>query len=380
VTKNIRVLVLSSGIGMGGADKQILYLLETLPKHGYDFRALSLTPLGPMGIEAQQKGYPVESLNMQRKIPDPGVLLKLSAIIRQWKPDILHSFLFHANILARIARRFNPVPVQISSLRSVQETARWREIAYRWTDSLADITTQVCQIGAERYGQAGIVHQQKLRVIPNGVDLEQFNRDPDARQTLRTQLGIGDRFVWLAVGRYDNAKDYPTLIRAFAQLLRHQPETILLLIGDGKLMTPIRELGRALDVLDSVWMLGARQDVPAFMNAADAYVMSSAWEGMPNVILEAAASGLPIVATAVGGIPELVLNQRSGILVPPSDPDALFRAMLEIAQLPDSARHHMGQMGREHIEAHYDLERTMRLWIDLYAEFLPTVRKNQTSG
>jgi glycosyltransferase involved in cell wall biosynthesis len=119
-----------------------------------------------------------------------------------------------------------------------------------------------------------------------------------------------------------------------------------------------------------VRFVGVRDDVPAFMSAADGYVMSSAWEGMPMVLLEGAAAGLPIVATRVGGNHEVVTEGESGLLVPPRDHEALAAAMLRLMALPEAQRREMGERGREHVRAHYGLSRVVDRWEDVYHEVL----------
>jgi glycosyltransferase involved in cell wall biosynthesis len=161
------------------------------------------------------------------------------------------------------------------------------------------------------------------------------------------------------------------MLRAFAAVRREVPTAVLLLVGRGSLQPETEALARELG-LDggAVRFAGVRSDVPEVMSAADGYVMSSAWEGMPMVLLEAAAAGLPIVSTRVGGNHEVVLDGQSGFLVPPSDHEALGAAMVRLHRLPDAERRAMGERGREHIRAHYDLTRVAERWEGLYREVL----------
>jgi glycosyltransferase involved in cell wall biosynthesis len=176
--------------------------------------------------------------------------------------------------------------------------------------------------------------------------------------------------VWLAVGRFEIAKDYPNMLRAFATVRRQQPGAVLLLVGRGSLQGETEALARELGLGDAVRFVGVRSDVAEVMSAADGYVMSSAWEGMPMVLLEAAAAALPIVATEVGGNHEVVRQGETGFLVPPRDPEALGQAMLRLGRLPAPERRAMGQRGRDHIRSHYDLGRVAQRWEDLYREVL----------
>jgi glycosyltransferase involved in cell wall biosynthesis len=192
---------------------------------------------------------------------------------------------------------------------------------------------------------------------------------PDgARESVRTSLGLAQEFVWLAVGRFEIAKDYPNMLRGFARVRERYPQTILLLVGRGALQAETEALAQALGLGSSVRFVGVRDDVPELMRAADGYVMSSAWEGMPIVLLEASAAGLPVVTTLVGGNHEVVLEEETGFLVPPRDSDALGLAMLRLMESPEARRRSMGERGREHVRLHYGLARVVDRWEELYRE------------
>lgn len=357
-------------MGMGGADQQLISVVHALRARGWDARIVSMTALGPMGLQARELGIPTDSLEMPRGLPDPRGVIRLASLVRSWKPDILHSHLAHANLMARLLRPFLPVPVLVSTIHSIQDGGRLRLLAYRLTDRTADCTTIVSQAAAERYLSAGAVSRERARVIPNGVDTARFRPLPEAREGLRRELGLGDAFAWLAVGRFELAKDYPNMLGAFAQVLRQRPDSLLLLVGKGSLQLETEALARMLGLEGRVRFLGVRRDVPELMSAVDGYVLSSAWEGMPVVLLEAGASGIPIVATAVGGNPEVVLDGRTGFLVPPGDPAGLAKAMLRLAALPPDQRRRLGELGREHIDARYGLHHIIDLWEELYRDLL----------
>jgi glycosyltransferase involved in cell wall biosynthesis len=357
-------------MGLGGADQQILSVTQSLRARGWDARIVSMTALGPMGLQARRLGIPTDSLEMRRGVPDPRGVVRLATLIRSWKPDILHSHLAHANLMARLLRPFVPVPILVSTIHSSYDGGRLRLLGYRFTDRLADCTTIVSEIAAERYLAARAVPRDRLRVIPNGVDTDRFRPIPEARAGLRHELGLGEAFVWLAVGRFELAKDYPNMLAAFARVSARRPDSILLLVGRGSLQHETEELVRSLGLGDRVRFLGVRGDIPELMSAADGYVLSSAWEGMPMVLLEAGAAGIPIVATAVGGTPEVVLDGETGFVAPPRDPGALEEAMLRLAALSADDRHRLGRQGRGYIEAHYALPRIVDLWEETYRELL----------
>lgn len=367
---SLHVMFLSTSMGLGGADRQVLNLALRLRARGHMVRIISLVPPGPIGEEARQLGLYMGSLGMRRGVPDPRALFRLVRALRRERPQILHSHMVHANLLARLARPFASVPIVVCTVHSIREGGRQREFAYRLTDLLCDVTTQVSRAGLARYVRIGAVPAQKIRFIPNGVDTIRFRPDRDARARVRKELGISTEFVWLAVGRFEEAKDYPNLLRAFARVREARPDARLLIAGQGSLKADAERLAVVLGLTDTVRFLGVWTDIPGLMNAADAYVMASAWEGMPMVLLEAAAVGLPVVATNVGGNCEVVLDGQTGFLVPPKDPTALAQAMLRLMDTPLDSRVEMGHAGRRHVEAHYALDRVVDQWETLYREFL----------
>jgi len=370
-----QVLFVITGLAYGGAETQLVHLATRLKARGWDVRVVSLTPPKAYVQELEAAGVPVSSLGIRGKAPDPRPVFRLAKMIRTWQPQIVHSHMVHANLVARLVRLLAPVPVLICTAHSIDEKGqrasdRLRKMAYRLTDPLCDLTTQVSQAGLERYVRIGAVPRHKIRYLPNGVDTERFRPDPELRACLRQELGLETAFAWLAVGRFDVPKDYANLLQAFAYVAQARPEAQLLIAGDGPLRPSMEQLANDLGITDRVKFLGIRRDIPALMNAADAYVMSSAWEGMPNVLLEAAASGLPIVATDVGGNSEVVIDGKTGFLVPPKDPEALAQAMVQLMGLPQEERRRVGEAARQYVEANYSLDRVVDQWEALYREFL----------
>ncbi len=320
-------------------------------------------------------GIRVWSLDIRRGVPDPRAILRLARLIRQTKPSVVHAFMIHANLLSRLTRLVQPMPVLVCSARSIYEGGRIREWAYRITDSLCEITTQVCYEGLERYVRRRVVPAHKILYIPNGIEVEHFAPDGEKRHVIRRELGVENAFVWVAVGRLEPPKDYPSLWQAFKQVVLEIPQkTVLLVVGGGFLHETLAEQAQHLGLRDHLRLLGLRPDVSEILRAADAYVMSSAWEGMSNALLEAAATALPIVATDVGGNREVVLHGQTGYLVPPRNPDALADAMLRLMNLPEPERLAMGQSGRQHIVKNFEMERIVDRWEQLYLELLE--RKN----
>ena len=363
------ICFLLTSLDYGGAETQVISLAARLKERGWTVRVISM--IAPEAwldtLEAHQIEY--ASLNMRRGFPDVRGLLRLLILLRRWRPNVLHCHMVHANLLGRIARLFVSVPVVISTAHNIDEGGRLRELAYRITDKLADITTNVSQAAVNRYIEVGAAPANRIRYLPNGLDTNRFRRDGATANSIKTELGLGDLFVWLAIGRMQVEKDYPCMLHAFAAV-QGQMKTVLLIAGRGPDEAKIKALAKELGLAEKVSFLGVRPDIPRLMNVADAYVMSSAWEGLPMVLLEAAATELPVVTTDVGGSSDVVIDGRTGFVVEPKNPQRLAEAMARIMKMPDTRRCEMGALGRRHVERCFGLDRVVDDWEGLYEEFL----------
>ncbi|MBW4839492.1 MAG: glycosyltransferase [Paenibacillaceae bacterium] len=325
-------------------------------------------------------GVEVVSLGMKKGVPDPRAILRLVSLIRRMRPDVVHSHLVHANILARVTRLFVRIPYLVCTAHSVNEGSWWREMLYRLTDPLGDLLTNVSREAVRGYTERRIAPARKIRLMENGIDLSRFDGEERGPEQLRAELGVTGEgevqpaidgpspFIWLAAGRFVPEKDYPAMLLAFAEARRNFPNSVLWIAGIGPERLSVEQQAAELGLSDSIRFLGIRTDMPALLQAADGFVLSSKWEGLPIVLLEACAGRLPIVATAVGGNAEVVLDGVNGYLVPPEEPAALARAMERVMALPPEERRAMGQRGREHVAANYEMSRVAGKWIELYEQ------------
>ncbi|MDQ3209161.1 MAG: glycosyltransferase, partial [Gemmatimonadota bacterium] len=160
----MRILILSTSMGMGGADQQILILAQAMQARGHEVRIVALAPLGAMGLEAQRAGIPTESLDLQRNLGIVPRFFRLVRMIRAWRPDVLHSHMVHANLMARAARAVAPVPALVSTIHSINDGGAVRMAAYRLTSGLVDRFTIISQLAAQRYVAIGAVPETRLQV------------------------------------------------------------------------------------------------------------------------------------------------------------------------------------------------------------------------
>jgi glycosyltransferase involved in cell wall biosynthesis len=351
-----RIAILVTGLERGGAETQAANLARSLGARGWEVTVLAFRP-GPLAPELLAAGVPVSVLG-------PGQLLLHLARLQ---PAIVHAHLFHANLAGRLARLMCPIPAVVSTVHSLAETGRrsrsirHRDLLYRVTDALSDATVFVSSAAAARHIRARAVSKGRARVIPNGVDTARFHPDAALREKVRAALGLSREFAWLAAGRLMWKKNYPLMLEAMAR----QREGILFIAGDGPDAARLRQLAGP-----NVRFLGARDDIPALMNACDGFVLSSDVEGLPMVLLEAAASGLPQVATAAGGVAEAVIHERTGFVVPTGDAAALAAAIERLAAVPPEIRAAMAHEARQHAIARFDLAAVTSEWEDLYCQLM----------
>jgi glycosyltransferase involved in cell wall biosynthesis len=346
----MRIVLLSTNMAVGGAETQVVRLAIELQSRRYDVHVVSLVQPSAFGKELADAGVSLHA---------PG-LFRIPSVLRTLRPQVLHCHMFHANVAGRLLRLIMPFPAVISTIHSMAESARGsdrirsRDLAYRITDPLADCTVAVSAAVAERHSQARAV--RKAAVIPNGIDTSRYRPDPAARERTRSQLGVTGEFVWIAVGRLMWKKNYPALLRAFGEI----DSGVLWIAGTGPDEASLQALAGP-----NVRFLSARDDVPDLLNAADAFVMSSSVEGLPLVLLEAAACGLPCVATDVGGVRETGI----GIV---TTHEGLADAINQVLHMSPAARRHMGNTARRIVMERYSIEVVVSQWEALYRKLLPS--------
>lgn len=370
IAEPLRVMLLVTGLDRGGAETQVVQLALELRRRGWEVQVVSMLPPAAFEEELARGGVELHSLGMRPGKPGPRGLWHLLRLLGAWKPHVVHAHLFHANLLARLARLICPVPVLISTLHSLAESGRdssgtgLRDGLYRFTDWLSDRTVSVSEAVAERHIASRAVSRSRSSVIPNGAQPELFVKSPQARARARAALGLQEEFAWLAAGRLMWKKDYATMLLAMAR----QPTGTLLIAGKGPDERELRAQAESLRA--RVRFLGLREDVPDLMNACDGFVMSSVVEGLPMVLIEAAMAGLPAVTTDAGGAREVVRDGETGFVVPARDATALGEAMQRLAAMPLEDRQRMGDAARRIALRRFSISKVAAQWEGLYRECL----------
>lgn len=369
--KEIKILHLITELSTGGAQKALACLLRHLDR-GRFIPAVACLYNGDKIVAQQIRalGVPVTDLGMTAKWRCDA-LWRLYRLLRRERPTILHTWMFHANLSGRVLGRLAGVPIVISSRRNINIGGPWRDLLNRCTAWLDDAVIAVCESAREAEIKRASAAPDKVVTIYNGVDAGRFATvNLRAAAQVRHFFGIAAEAPLLgAMGRLHPQKGFSDLLAALVQVREAIPSVRLLLVGDGGLRDSLETQAREMGLSGLVTFAGMRTDVPEILSALDVFVLPSLWEGMPNVLLEAMAAGLPVVATAVGGTPEVVVDGVTGLLVPPRDPAALAQAIATVLRDAD-VRRRMGEAGRERVERCFSLEEMVRRTEDLYEELI----------
>jgi glycosyltransferase involved in cell wall biosynthesis len=353
------VFVINS-LDQGGAQKQVAEVALRLVARGWQVKGIiSLLPLTKRALEIELGGVPVHSVGIQRGRLNLFAVLRLWKLLRKLRPSVLITFLFHASILGSLVGRIAGVDRIIASVRSQQMGGRRRERVFRFSSRLWNATVVNSQAVGNELVDRRLVSGSRYCVIPNGIEIP---AEPEhISSALRSKLRVPENmFVWLAVGSLLPAKDYPCLLRAISSLKRS--DTLLLVAGDGPLMPVLLRMQEDLQLTDRVRFLGERDDVRDLLRVSDGFVNASAWEGMPNAVMEALVAARPVVATRVGGVPELIEHRHTGWLVPPGNPTALAAMLDEVMTMTAEARTSVGWRGRMSIAERYGWGKVIPMW------------------
>ncbi|HUH63492.1 MAG TPA: glycosyltransferase [Terracidiphilus sp.] len=353
---------------IGGAEQQLILLARGLHSRGWQVTVVALSGAGGcVANELTAEGIPFLSLEMRKGVADPRGWLRLNRWLRRELPDIVHAHLPHAAWIARWSRLAAPVRVVMDTIHTSSTGALGRRLGYRWSRWLPDRVTAVGEAAREAYVNAGMVSLRQTAVIPNGIDTELWKPNAEARHNRRRETGLGDEFLWFAAGRLEPVKDYPTMLRAFAQA---PGASRLVIAGSGPQEGELRALSAALGIQARVRFLGFEPDVLGWMQAADGFLLSSLWEGLPMGLIEASACALPAVATDVAGTREVIVDGQTGWLAPAASSSALVEKMRFLILATDTERRAMGERARQRVIERYSLDSVLDRWEALYAELL----------
>jgi len=376
----LRVAYLPPSLRPGGAEKQMLALAERLPRDRFQVDFVAIAGSGEYDARAEAAGLRIRILGSAPP-PHSGLLARLArrgsktmryvAVARAARYDVVDAWLYPLDVLAALSRPLTRTPVVVAGRRNLGDFyTTWGPLD-RAMSALATRLTDVVVANSAAVGANTLEREHldpaKLRIIRNGVELIE-PLSADERASHRSALGVAaDEFLIGCVANYRPVKRLDLLIDAFVALDGANTRLRLVLVGEGPIRADLQQRIHALGLEGRVRLHGSVLDPRPLYGAFDLVVQASRSEGLPNAILEAAAAGLPIVATAVGGTGEIVVDGRTGLLVPPGDAIALASALQRVAADP-GLRTRLGAAAREHVAKTFGMERFVAEFAALYEE------------
>ncbi len=368
--RRLRIMLLTVGLGVGGTEGQILEIASRLDRNRFDVWVCALKGAGTIAHELQEHGVRVITMD-GKGTWDVRVLYRLFRVISTERPDVIHAFLFRANLAARVAGRLLGTRILISSYRNLGDLARWHHqvvdrLTARWVHAITCCSEAVRQVALSRVRG----NERKFITIPNGVDIGRFNHE---RVAARTELGLRhDMPVIGTICRLEEPrKGLSVLLEAMAKMVASSASRPcqLLIVGEGSALKALEDLSARLGLSQWVIFAGMRRDVARVLPLLEVFVCPSISEGFGIAIVEAMAAGRPVVATAVGGIPEIVVHGVTGLLVPMGDPSALAVAIQDL--LNDSAKARaFGSQGQVRVRERFSIETVVKRHEELYEELV----------
>ena len=322
----IRVAFCITDLDVGGAERMFVELVTRLDRHCWEPRVFCLSGPGALVEQLQASGIPVTCFGA-KSVRNLGVIWRLAAELKKFRPALMQSFLFHANLVGRIAAWRAGVPRVVCGIRVAERRSR----VPLWLDRLTQgfVHHNVCvshAVAKFSIHNAGL-NVSKVSVIANGVDSQRF---ATATAVDRASLGLTAAPLVLFAGRLDPQKAPFVLLEAFERLIARRADWQLLVVGEGPLQSPMIEWVVEHRLNSNIHFAGWRPDVPELLKAADVLVLPSLWEGMPNIVLESMAAGLPVVVSRVEGTEELIRDGESGLLATPGSAEELERQVEKV--------------------------------------------------
>lgn len=365
----MKIMLLITGLGMGGAERQVCDLADQFAALHHEVVIVYLT--GEATILPSNPSIRVIGTGMNKTVWSFLVTyIRIRSLLQSFQPDILHSHMIHANIMARLLRLFTTIPRLICTAHSTNEGGKLRMLAYRITDSLCDLSTNVSQEAVNSFITKKAVPPKRMIAMVNGIDTEKFVFNPITRKQLRSEENISDStHLLLCVGRLMKEKDYPTMLQAFQIISQKNNDTYLWIVGVGEELPVLLKMAEELGIHKKMKFLGLRHDIPNLMSACDIFCLTSLYEGFGLVVAEAMSCERIVVATDCGGVKEVV--GKCGILVAPNSPEDLAMGIDQALRFSSDEKRTVNSSARQRIIENYSIETISQRWLSLYSHNKP---------
>jgi glycosyltransferase involved in cell wall biosynthesis len=369
IAAGTRIAYVIGELGTGGAEYQLYELVRGLDRTRFAATVLALSAGGYWAERIRALGVPVIELPSRHSM-ELGRLRRLRGHLRDLAPHVLHTVLWSGNAYGRLAALGLGIPVVIAAERNVIRRPGWQRLVERALDGVTDRYLVNSAAIVHELGAQGGLSRAKMQVVHNGIDLSALPPfDPD-RTRARAALGFDPaRRLVAQVGRLEPQKDYPTFLAAAARVAARVGDVDFLVVGEGRLRGELEGEAARLGIADRVRFTGVRHDVPAVLGAVDVLALTSLYEGLPNAVIEAMATGAVAVATDVGGARELVVPGETGVIVPVGRPDTVADAIAGLLDDPPRARR-MAVAARARIEERFSVATMVQRTAALYEECL----------
>jgi glycosyltransferase involved in cell wall biosynthesis len=376
--KNLSILFLIGSLELGGAERQMATLMRHLIARGVNCRLFVLESPGPVyeslkGIDLKihDGGYCRKKAFLRKVLLLLRSQFRLLRHLAKIRPDVIHAYLPLTNFMGSLAGRLSGVPLVITSRRALG-THQDRYKGWRIFDILSFRLSHLVTVNSHAVGQDTLIRDlgnpSKLRVIYNGIDPTPFEAARANREAVHRALGVllPMENVVISIANLIPYKGLPDLIEAAAIVTERMPAVKFLLVGEDRgIQKQLEAKAERLCISQKVVFLGQRLDIPDLLAAGDLLALSSHEEGFSNVILEAMASGLPVVATDVGGNREAVMDGITGWLVPPRDPDAMAERILDLL-IDRGKAESWGRRGQDRVKEAFTIDRMVEAHMNLY--------------
>ncbi|MEW5958584.1 MAG: glycosyltransferase [Chloroflexota bacterium] len=365
-----RILHLLTNSAIGGTERMVLEFIARADRQRFDWFIGALLSGGPLFGLAADLGIPSVDFK-KRRFFEFAALLKLFYFMKENRIDLVHLYGLQADVLGRLAARLAGVPAVVSAIRGPEP---WRQWYHSWLDrstsGLVDLYISNSEAGRQTALEREKISPQKVVTIHNGIDLTRFDGVDFEVDALRRTYGLTANTPLVGViANLRPMKGHADVIAALPLIIEQIPDIRFMFVGRDDMNGAIHSLAQESGLAQHIIFTGFHSDVRPFYQLFDLFLLPSTWEGCPVSILEAMAMSKPVVATAVGGVPELVVDGQTGRLISPHCPQSIAGAVVALLKEPAAAQQ-MGRAGRSHVEEHFTLPKMIVQIEAVYDELL----------
>jgi glycosyltransferase involved in cell wall biosynthesis len=359
----IKIVCIINSLALGGAEKLLLELIQKIDKDRFDISVCTVNGAGPLLLEFEKLGITLKIFQKKAKL-DLGVIWQIYGFLKEIKPDIVHTHLFAGDTWGRIAAFLARVPVIISTEHNINFDENWLKKIIKLILSWFTDKIIVVSRGVKDYSiKVEKINPQKLEVIYNGIDLNKFGfRGYKPIETGRNINAV-------IVARLEKQKGHEYLLGAMPVIIKKYPNFVLNIVGTGFLLNDLKVQATNLGIINKIVFWEQQQDIEKILSKMDLFILPSVWEGLGIAIIEAQAVGLPVLASNIGGIKELIENEITGLLFEPQSSEAIFKSIDDLLSTPELAKK-LVENAYQQVQEKFTIEKMVKNYSDLYLDLI----------